>query len=790
MRNQTFSVAGMEKVINSLWNILDALRAEKNISSYYPTLGYIACMKALGVSSLDELLHVLHDDVSCIKHVIKSGAQIMNPAIKISMMDNLRQLHIESNSHLGDAIDKFLSKFSEDAPLLEAFDSILQSSGKSEGIFMPSPELVKLGYKLLGNKPGKVLDPFAGVGGFATNNETYTEFRGTEIANHIKELGEIRMSLAGVSDNASYLSDVEAFMKERYTSMITMPPFRMKMLSPLDHTDTMSDLVPFHIYMDENDFIEEKMVCFVPMAFLSEQRSVTVDVRKKATDGHYIETIVELPTGLLFNTGLAIAAVLMSTDKKDYVRIIDAQNAFTKDGKTKVLDIDAISTMLEEGGEHCFKMAFDEIVANNYSWFMSKELKDEQNKAYPANYTIREFSDLATFDPGVIDQTVTMSHVVNFQSLSKDWTDCMQDVESFPVMDCTEKRYRKITQPVLMLSNRAELRPTFCNASLENPIMVDASIYCYAVSNEVYVGYLIKELTSCYLMTEGFGIPRISRSYLEHLKIGYPSLDIQQTLFEDAVRSNKLAQARELGLQSIIDSMKADYINEVRARKHDMKTPMTQLRNSLTLLKELVNELPEEYALRLDKYVSRQQKAMDVLSTIVSHIADETVFATPEIFDMESVLKSFKTVTDKYVIEYHRDETSLKVAEIETPYLNMGKVDFIRLVQNIVSNAVHRGFVGNNAEYALHITLSVEKGFYVIDFSNNGEPLPEGMDKERYGTKGAKGVNSDGSGTGGYIVKSITQHYGGDFDIFSTNFANIDFTNVIVKLPIYIKEDE
>lgn len=80
--------------------------------------------------------------------------------------------------------------------------------------------------------------------------------------------------------------------------------------------------------------------------------------------------------------------------------------------------------------------------------------------------------------------------------------------------------------------------------------------------------------------------------------------------------------------------------------------------------------------------------------------------------------------------------------------------------------------------------------FFIIGFSNNGEPLPEGMNKVRYGTKGVKGDNSDGSGTGGYIVKSITQHYGGDFDIFSLKFANMDFTNVIVKLPIYKKEDE
>ena len=184
-----------------------------------------------------------------------------------------------------------------------------------------------------------------------------------------------------------------------------------------------------------------------------------------------------------------------------------------------------------------------------------------------------------------------------------------------------------------------------------------------------------------------------------------------------------------MGLQEVINQMKADYINEVRARKHDMKTPMTQLRNTLTLIKELVGDIPEEYACRLNKYVERQQKAMNVLSDIVTHIADEDKFATPEIVDIESVLKSFETTTDRYVIEYHRDNASLLEAGIETPRLRIGKVDFVRLSQNIISNAIRRGFVKDNAEYALNITLSVEKDFFVIDFSNNGEPLPEGMDR-------------------------------------------------------------
>ena len=120
----------------------------------------------------------------------------------------------------------------------------------------------------------------------------------------------------------------------------------------------------------------------------------------------------------------------------------------------------------------------------------------------------------------------------------------------------------------------------------------------------------------------------------------------------------------------------------------------------------------------------------------------------------------------------------------------MGRSDLLRLIQNVVENAIKRGFTGNNPEYILNIGLTIKDGFYIIDFSNNGEPLPEGLTKERYGMKGEKGKGSDGSGTGGYIVKSITEHYGGDYDIFTHHFAEKYFTHVIVKLPIYQVEDE
>ena len=63
------------------------------------------------------------------------------------------------------------------------------------------------------------------------------------------------------------------------------------------------------------------------------------------------------------------------------------------------------------------------------------------------------------------------------------------------------------------------------------------------------------------------------------------------------------------------------------------------------------------------------------------------------------------------------------------------------------------------------------------------------LDKARYGMKGVKGKDSKGQGTGGSVVKSITEHYGGDYDIYTKDASGKLFTVVDIKLPIY-QEDE
>ena len=122
-------------------------------------------------------------------------------------------------------------------------------------------------------------------------------------------------------------------------------------------------------------------------------------------------------------------------------------------------------------------------------------------------------------------------------------------------------------------------------------------------------------------------------------------------------------------------------------------------------------------------------------------------------------------------------------ANMFMPPIYVAPNDFQRLVNNILNNAKRHGFTNpNKKDYVVQINASIdaESGMYKIDFRNNGDPLPEGMNKMRYGIKGEKAGKTAGTGLGGNYVKSFVEHYGGDYDIFMEH----GWTVVRIFLPI------
>ena len=274
---------------------------------------------------------------------------------------------------------------------------------------------------------------------------------------------------------------------------------------------------------------------------------------------------------------------------------------------------------------------------------------------------------------------------------------------------------------------------------------------------------------------------------------------------------NSMKTELEATFKEKYDAMKTEYINEVRLRKHDMRPHLRQLASSERLMLYYIEESSdlEELKKHLRSQLGYTHEALTSLSTIVDHLSNEEKFGKSELLNLDKLLEEIEINHDDgegFAIEYDCNRESFNRAGFVLPdlieqwekaneqgvdmkpfiqsltkenlplFVEIAPVDFQRLVTNIIDNARNHGFTDNTrTDYYIGIDLSynAEREMYQIDFSNNGNPLPDGMTKEHYGIRGEKAGEHGGTGNGGYIIKSIVSHYGGDFDVLTKDGITI-----------------
>ena len=141
--------------------------------------------------------------------------------------------------------------------------------------------------------------------------------------------------------------------------------------------------------------------------------------------------------------------------------------------------------------------------------------------------------------------------------------------------------------------------------------------------------------------------------------------------------------------------------------------------------------------------------------------------------DIEDDNNSSINIKDFIVLDNKKENKKIVIPISDgIPTISVSKNDFQRAINNIIDNARRHGFTDSNRDdYEINVKLSIdnERKMIRIDFRNNGNPLPDGMNKTRYGIKGEKAGKTGGTGIGGNYVKSFVDHYGGDYDILMEN---------------------
>ncbi len=397
-------------------------------------------------------------------------------------------------------------------------------------------------------------------------------------------------------------------------------------------------------------------------------------------------------------------------------------------------------------------------------------------------------------------------YCVSYDSLTGNPFKFKSVPESF-VLQPLDKHYSKLTQNVLLISLADDLRFSFCSATTDNPVFVGKEVLAYRIErNDICCEYLVYQLSLKFQTA-------ISLDNFLSIKIEFPSFnDIlskenQKNEYKLALREYRMSIVQEYDLQGMIDEMKQEFINEVRMRKHDMGSHLSELASIKELMEIYLERINEpHFEPHMKELINTFADELNKLYDSVNLLTREDTFGKSERINIDGFLHDYWEVKPEHGedLDYDRITYSLEKAGIYVPdcfsedeweqtlemarevgwqkflnsgpwpsyrvadaYVNIAPEDLRIMLDTIIDNARRHGFADDESYKNIFMQLFVDASckYFIVDIFNNGKPLPCGMNKELYGLKGEKAGENAHTGLGGYRVKSIVEHYGGDYNI-------------------------
>ena len=690
-------------------------------------------------------------------------------------------------------------------------------------------EFGRLASKILDVKGKDIFNPFSGMMSYATSLEGYESMTGVEKDAVIWELSQFRMYLAENQIKTFCIhGDVCEWTDKKYDIIVSTPPLGLPLSLKKEAGTISADWVCLKEF-EETTTDNGVLFTVVAQGILNEDKAKSRRLRQELTEKNFLDAVITLPANLLRPyTSVSLAALLLKKgrDSNAPVKMIDASSLINNAEKKSILDVERVFDCINQmPSENCAYISLDDIRNNAFSWSVPEYL-NSLKETFPEGYDVIELGDIIESVRGEITFDEKKGHLARISGLSTNGADCIRLVEQFEESD-ELSHAKKITEPVILFSSVRELKPTYCEASKDKPLFIHPNVMAFRLRIKwVSPAYLCLELSRRFIQPLGSFLPRITRSVLLRTRIAIPALgeqrglELQNNLFNEAADSYKLAKAEELGVLSVMERMKTEYINAVRMRKHDMMPYMRELGSVSRMMRKYV-EMSDSVTFqdKMENLLNKYDKAYRSLYALLEVFSQEDKFGTPEHLNIDQFLRELVNSHDEnnsnYTIEYYFDDKALQAYGIKTHkskvkelsllkglisvkaellnsneyaevFVDIARLDFERLVRNIIMNAETHGFTDSERhDYHLDINLTIdpEKEMFQIDFSNNGTPLPKGMDKTRYGISGEKAGLTGGTGHGGYIVKSTVMHVHGDYDIF------MDDQNTVVRILLPISNN-
>lgn len=606
-------------------------------------------------------------------------------------------------------------------------------------------ELSEIVAYLLDNGVETIFDPFGGLMDFATTmkEKRFVAF----IDNSIKgDLAMYRLALAGILDHCVlHRNSINEWIDENsFQAIVTFPPFDgLIIMNDGDgQQEEKAELVALRRF-ETTTTDNGQLITFIPQTFLWSEEKSDIDLRVQLTRQNLLDSVICLPkTNSLRPT--AIVILKKKRAENEPIKFVDASSCFiTKQGKPSAIDVKAVIRLYNDKASLISK---EEILAQQSSWNVYW-LQNNDRSVFRDGYTVVPLSEVITPVESGQEFSEANGIIIDDSTLSDDFFNYEIHPDRIAPMTLYESS-RIITEPVLLLATKkGSIKPSYCLASEKTPVYITPDVKAYKIINStVYPGYLCMELSKRLKDQSKAFNPERPLSGLLMTRVGFPSLNAdrsyaeQKNIFENIQIEFQEGQIREFGLQQTINKMVNDQMAQIKQRKHSLMQVTSNLAFNWKDLKEYLLEnhgkfnendsIGKSHPITIGELMTSISERINIIETRIMHFTDDDLDYGPvEDIDLREFIVNFitKNKSTKYIFLFDP-------AEDEKEYIiRMPRNALLQVFENIVSNAVSHGFISHDNESAYYIKFDIDydhQDELVLEVSNNGEPLHDGVDTE------------------------------------------------------------
>lgn len=278
------------------------------------------------------------------------------------------------------------------------FDTQIKSRmrGMDTGIYIPKG-LRDLSYNLLKIKDrDKVLHPYCMDGDFIM--DYLIKFPKNYICGLDVRTDSILKSQIKASIFSEDRSKIKFIQGEYINSdlsnincnkIFSIPPFMVSYLQEIVRDKELINFYKKNGFKSYSDWIYllkatlnpnfERAVFVVHSNILFNKRDTKI--REYLADKGLIETIIELPAKIFFETGITTYLIVLSKDNKS-IKMVDASEMYKKETKINIIDENNLSNILKAYNEKTDKsrdVSFEELSENDYSFLVKRYTTKELN---------------------------------------------------------------------------------------------------------------------------------------------------------------------------------------------------------------------------------------------------------------------------------------------------------------------------------------------------------------------------------------------------------------------------